>query len=139
MPRAAEVGASVVVFGSAGSRATLPEGFPVARAWEQLADAVRLAGDIAARHDLLIAMEPLSQCQYFHTVAQGIDFVDRVHHPRVKLLGDLFHVAGMHEPFSHLLDAGTRLAHMHLATPVITGTETFDFAGFLAALARLRL
>lgn len=137
LQRAAEVGASFVVFGSAGSRA-IPEGFPVERAWEQLAEAARLSGEIAVRNGLTIVMEPLSQCQYFQRVEQGIAFVDRVQHPGVKLLGDLFHVATIHESFEHLIAAGDRLAHIHLATPIIAENreQTFDFTGFLATLAR---
>ena len=139
LSRTAEVGASVVVFGSGGARA-VPEGFPLDRAREQLAVAARMAGDIAACHQLTIVMEPLFQCHILQRVAQGIAFVDYVNHPRVRLLADLFHMTNTGEPFSDLLTAGTRLKHMHLATPALTekdaATRADDFPGFLAATAQ---
>jgi len=137
LPRAAEVGADMVVFGSGGSRA-LPDGFPVEHAWEQLADAARLAGDIAGRCGLTIVMEPLCGCRYLNRVDIGAEFVDRLNHPQVKLLADLFHMAKVHEPFDHLSLAGNCLAHIHVATPAIPEVgegEAFDFTGFFTALA----
>ena len=138
LSRAADVGASVVVFGSGGSRA-VPEGFPLERAREQLVIAARLAGDIAARHHLIMVMEPLWQCQLLQRVTQGIAFVDDVKHPQVRLLGDLFHLTHAGEPFEALLAAGARLGHMHLATPALPANgadRDYDFRGFLALLAQ---
>src|SRR5262250_1785088 len=58
LPRCRRVGASIVVWGSAGSR-NVPDGFSRQRAWEQIATFLRMAGDIARRHDLVFAIEPL--------------------------------------------------------------------------------
>ncbi len=138
--RAAEVGAQIMVFGSGGAR-KLPEGFPPERGWEQLAEAARLAADIAGRHGMTIAMEPLCRraCNFFNRVDQGAAFVDRVGHPRLRLLADLFHVADVQEPLADIAAAGNRLAHVHLATPSIPETApgmAYDFPGFFAALRR---
>ncbi len=138
LARAAEVGTAVVVFGSGAARA-VPEGFPPERAREQLLVAARLAGDIAAGHQLIIAMEPLWQCPLLQRVNQGIAFVDELHHPQVRLLGDLFHMAHADEPFTSLCDAGARLVHMHLATPALPGLaaeRTYDYPGFLTTLVQ---
>ena len=138
--RAAEVGASIVVFGAGGSRRT-PEGFPIDRAWKQLDEAARLAGEFAAQYGLTIAMEPLFKrsCNYFNRVDQGAEFVDRVNHPSLKLLADLFHVAAEEEPLENIVRAGSRLAHAHIPTPAIPETGEgfpYDFDGFFAALAK---
>lgn len=138
--RAGEVGAKIVVFGSGGAR-QLPENFPAQRGWEQLAEAARLAGDIAARHGITVAMEPLCRrgCNFFNRVDEGAAFVDRVGHAGVRLLADLFHMAEDREPFAHLAAAGARLAHVHLATPSLPETAPgpdYDFAGFFDALRR---
>lgn len=136
--RAAEVGAVVMVFGSGGAR-KIPEGFPVERGWSQLAEAARLAADIAERHGITIAMEPLFKrgCNFFNRVDQGVEFVDRVGHSHLRLLADLFHMTSEQEPFANIVAAGKRLAHIHLATPSIPETAegvAYDFTGFFAAL-----
>ena len=137
--RASEAGASIMVFGSGGAR-RMPEGFDdVNRAWEQLADAARLAAEIAAKYGVVIAMEPLLKraCNFFNRVDQGAAFVDRIAHPNLKLLADLYHVAAEHEPLSNIADAGARLAHVHIATPAIPETGDgidYNFQGFFHAL-----
>ncbi len=136
--RASEVGAAIMVFGSGGAR-RLPEGFPVERGWSQLAEAARLAAAIAERHNMTIAMEPLFKraCNFFNRVDQGAAFVDRVAHPRLRLLADLFHLEQEGEPLANLAAAGRRLAHIHLVTPSIPETAAgpaYDFSGFFTAL-----
>jgi sugar phosphate isomerase/epimerase len=110
------------------------------RAWEQLAEAARIVADAAATCDMVIAMEPLAPpaCNFFTHVEQGAQFVDRIDHPRLKLLADLYHVQKSAEPVTNVGRAGRRLAHIHLATPTVAGLslppEPFDFAGFFKAL-----
>lgn len=136
--RMSRAGISVVVFGSGRARA-LPEGFSESEGWDQLTQAARMAAEIGDCHGVTIVMEPLyrSACNFFNEVAQGIRLVDRVNHPRLQLLADLFHMHAVDEPFSHLQEAGARLKHVHLATPAIPetgpGTE-YDFEGFFHGL-----
>lgn len=140
LERAGHSGLSIVVFGSGGAR-RLPEGFPAERGWAQLADAARMAADIGGRHGVTIVMEPLLKraCNFFNRVDQGAAFVDRVGHPRLRLLADLFHMQAEAEPMVDVANAGARLAHIHLATPALPetgpGTE-YDFEGFIAALRK---
>jgi sugar phosphate isomerase/epimerase len=138
--RAGEVGASIVVFGSGGAR-NADSGFPVQRAWEQLAEAAGLAGRTAAHYGITVTMEPLCKraCSYFQRVDQGIDLVDRVAHPNLKLLADLYHFSDANEPLDDIVKAGNRLAHIHLATPSLPETAegaAYDFSGFFDALRR---
>lgn len=139
LKRAAEAGASIMVFGSGKAR-RMPEGFEdVNRVWGQLADAARLAGEIAAKYGIVIAMEPLLKkaCNIFNRVDQGAAFVDRVAHPNLKLLADLFHVAAENEPLGDIVAAGSRLAHIHVPVPAIPGTgqgHAYDFKGYFGAL-----
>lgn len=138
LQRVAEVGASIVVFGSAGAR-SFPDGFPEVCAWEQLAVAARMAGDIADTLNLTIVMEPVCACRYFKRLDQGLEFVERLNHPRVQLLTDLYHMADANEPFANILTAAQHLLHVHLATPAIPETGdgiAYDFTGFLATLAQ---
>lgn len=136
--RAAEVGAVMMVFGSGGAR-KIPEGFSVERGWSQLAEAARMAADIADRYGMTLAMEPLLKraCNFFNRVDQGIAFVDRIGHPRLRLLADIFHMHKEQEPFAHIVTAGKRLAHIHVDTPSLPETAEgvkYDFQEFFAAL-----
>ncbi len=140
--RASEVGASIMVFGSGAARRA-PDGFPLETAREQFVLAARMAGEIAARHGMTVVLEPLLKraCNFFNRTDQGIAFVDQVNHPNLRLLTDLYHMAWEAEPFEHLVHAGTRFAHIHLATPCLpeTGSDNgpvYDLPGFLAALRR---
>lgn len=136
--RCAEIGISVMVFGSGGARQA-PEGFPVERALEQYADAVRIAAEIGARYGVTIAMEPLaaSECNVFHTVAEGIRIVDTLQHPNAKVLADSFHMLANNEPFDNIITAGKRLAHIHIDMPDVAainaGADSY-FPRFIAAL-----
>src|SRR5215831_20209724 len=58
LSRCRKLGASIVVWGSAGSR-QVPEGFSRERAREQIAEFLRTAAPIAKRHDIVLAIEPL--------------------------------------------------------------------------------
>ena len=136
--RAAEVGAKIVVFGSGGARCA-PEGFPHDQAWAQFDVAARLAAETAQRYDITIALEPLLKraCNFFNRVEEGAAMVDRVNHPRLRLLTDLYHISAEEEPFANIVAAGKRLVHVHLATPAIPETGegvAYDFAGFFKAL-----
>lgn len=138
--RASEVGASIVVFGSGAARRA-PDDFPLAQARAQYRDTARLAGETAAKYGITIALEPLTprQCNHFNLVCEGAAIVDAVQHPNLRLLADLFHMVESDEPLSHIIDAGARLVHTHLATPSIPETDPqgvpYDVKGYLAALA----
>src|SRR6516162_18201 len=58
LSRCRKLGASIVVWGSAGSR-KVPDGFSRERARQQIAEFLQMAGGIAGRHRIVIAIEPL--------------------------------------------------------------------------------
>src|SRR5215470_17273543 len=58
LSRCRALGASIVVWGSAGSR-NVPDGFSRVQARDQIAVFLRLAGEIARRSQILVAIEPL--------------------------------------------------------------------------------
>lgn len=63
-------------------------------------------------------LEPLNRYEatFMNRVEQAVDLAQRVNHPRVVALADLFHMnieeASMAKP---LIDAGPRLRHVHIA------------------------
>lgn len=136
--RAGEAGLSIMVFGSGGAR-KLPDGFSAEVGWDQLTEAALMAAEIGDRYGVTIVMEPLFKpaCNLLNRVDQGVTLVDRVGHPRLKLLGDLFHMQAEAEPVENLIVAGDRLGHIHLATPSIPATGegiAYDFPAFFEAL-----
>jgi len=140
MRRAKEVGVSVIVFGSGGARSA-PEGFAVEQAREQFVDVVRMAGDTAMKYGLTITVEPIHAggCNILNRVEQGMVIVDRLNHPNVKLLADLFHMTKVGEPFANIVAAAGRFGHIHTGTPSLPETaegEQLDFREFLDAVVK---
>lgn len=116
--RAAELGGEVVVFGSGGAR-TVPDGWDRQEAVHQFDEACRIAGDAAGRHGLTIVVEPLNRAEsnLVNSVSEGAAIVDRLHHPAVRLLSDLYHVMQESEPIADTGRHAAMLAHVHVAAP----------------------
>jgi sugar phosphate isomerase/epimerase len=114
--RVAELHGVVVVFGSGPSR-HIPDGYSREEARGQFDDACAIAGDVARKHGLTIAIEPLnrSETNLVNSVAEGAAVVRRVAHPAVRLLSDLYHVMVEAEPLNATESAGNLLAHVHVA------------------------
>jgi len=116
--RASELGGSIVVFGSGPSRA-VPDGWPREDAFTQFEDGCLKAGEVARKHGIILAIEPLpsSTVNLVNSVAEGARIVDDVGHPNVKLLADLGHVVVEGEAFEDTTAAGSVLVHVHVALP----------------------
>ena len=118
LARCKHLGASVVVWGSAGSR-NVPEGFSRHRANEQIAEFLRMAGDIARQHELVVAIEPLrhQESNILNTGAEALEMVRTVKHPNVRMIIDYYHLREENED-SRILEAAQReIVHLHFANP----------------------
>lgn len=113
--RASCLGARVVIFGSGASRQP-PKGFPMRQAWRQLAEFLKLSGDIGDQYGIDIAIEPLrrAECGILNFVSEGTLMSSLLMHPRVGVLGDTYHMGAGHEPLEAFVQAGTQLMHVHL-------------------------
>jgi len=118
IPRFAALGGQVAVFGSGGARA-VPEGWPMEKAMEQLAEFCRLAGDVCAENGVRVAIEPLNrkECNIINSVKEGVALAEMASHPSVGVLADWYHVAAENEGTGGILCAGARLWHCHIAKP----------------------
>ncbi len=116
LPRVSKLGGRIVVFGSGGAR-SIPEGCEYDTAIRQLTDICRVLGDIAEPLDITVVMEPLNSkdCNLVNTVKQGLELVQKVDHPRFKLLADLYHMRLENETMDILAKAGSLLQHCHIA------------------------
>jgi sugar phosphate isomerase/epimerase len=132
--RAEELGGQMVVFGSGGSR-NVPDGWSREEAIRQFDDACAVAGEAAARHGITIAIEPLNRAEtnLVNSVSEAAEIVERVEHPSVKLLSDLYHVAQESESLDDTGAAASVLAHVHVAEP---GSRVMPHAGDMDAVYR---
>jgi D-psicose/D-tagatose/L-ribulose 3-epimerase len=118
LARCRELGASVVVWGSAGSR-NVPDGFSRQRAWEQIAEFLHAAGDVARRHGILIAIEPLrrEESNILNTGAEALRMLRTVQHPNVRMIIDFYHLRQENEDPHVVVNARHEIVHLHFANP----------------------
>lgn len=146
MRRAKEVGIEVVVFGSSASR-NLPEGTSYRRGAAQLVDFLReVAGPVAARYGIRIAIEPLrpAESNIINRVKEGLILAAASGRENVGVLGDLYHMAVAGETGAELRDVAGGLFHTHIANPALDTSNPrrypsdpaeFDYADFISAAA----
>jgi hydroxypyruvate isomerase len=88
---------------------------------QALTDCLRRAADILAGSGVTLAVEPLNtlvdHAGYFlPSTAEGLDIIDDVGRPEIKILYDIYHSAVMSEDIATVLDGRLdRVAHAHLA------------------------
>ncbi|HVH89479.1 MAG TPA: sugar phosphate isomerase/epimerase family protein, partial [Terriglobales bacterium] len=118
LARCGKLGASVVVWGSAGSR-NVPDGYSRQRAEEQIAGFLRMAGDVARRHNLVVAIEPLrrKESNILNTGAEALKMVRTVKHSNVRMIIDYFHMREENEEPRIVEIARREIVHMHFANP----------------------
>jgi D-psicose/D-tagatose/L-ribulose 3-epimerase len=118
LERASQLGGSVVVWGSAGSR-NVPPGYSRERAWEQMKDFLRRAGGIAKSKGIVIAIEPLrkKESNIINTGAEALRLVRETGHPNVKMIIDYYHLREENEDPQIVWDARKEIVHFHFANP----------------------
>ncbi len=138
--RAQEIGMTLVVFGSAGAR-MVPEGFPIAKGFEQYVDLLKQFGPLAEENGVTLVVEPLNrgECNLVNTVLEGAEAVRRANTNGVRLLVDLFHMLRNGESPDDLLKVGPLIRHAHLAENkdrAAPGVNGENFRPYLRALRR---
>ncbi len=118
LDRCRRLGARIIVWGSAGSR-NVPEGFSRDRAWSQIVEFLKRAGDLARSRDLVIAIEPLrkQESNIINTGAEALRLVRDVNHPNVKMIIDYYHLRVEQEDPAIVLQARGEIVHFHFANP----------------------
>ena len=118
LPRCRRLGASIVVWGSAGSR-NVPEGFSRKQARGQIAAFLKMAGEIARHSHVIVAIEPLRrrESNILNTGAEALEMVRRVKHPNIRMIIDYFHLREENED-PRIIEIGRReIVHLHFANP----------------------
>ena len=85
-----------------------------------IADCLRRAADIVAGSGVTIVLEPLNDRVdhpgYFLTsTIEGLDIIDEIDRPEIRLLYDIYHAGVMGESIGLLEGRVDRVAHVHLA------------------------
>ena len=116
--RAEQLGGKIAVLGSGGAR-RIPDGYDRDLATEQLVKVLRICGDVAQRHGMQIAVEPLrvSECNFINTVSEGLELCKNADHKSVKCLVDFFHLSMNGETLDAVKNSGDWIIHAHMARP----------------------
>lgn len=114
--RAAAANCRTLVFGSGDAR-RVPEGWDFARATEQIVEFAKMAAPIAGRHGVLLVLEHLNtrECNIVLTPAEELAIVQKVNHPALECLIDLYHLWADDIPLSEVEPMVKRIRHVHLA------------------------
>lgn len=136
--RLAKVGASFMVFGSAGAR-RLPEGWSRDRAEEQFVDVLKRMGPLAEQAGITLVVEQLqaSECNFINRIGHAASLIRRAGHPRVRLLADLFHMARGGDTPGDLKAAMDVVVHVEIAEKrdrSYPGVDGDDFRPFFRVL-----
>jgi D-psicose/D-tagatose/L-ribulose 3-epimerase len=118
LDRCRELGAQIVVWGSASSR-NVPEGYSRENAWRQIKEFLQGAGDLARSKGMVIAIEPLRRpdSNIINTGAEGLRLVHEVNHPNVKTMIDFYHMRSEKEDPKILVEGADQIVHIHFANP----------------------
>ena len=118
LERCRQLGGSVVVWGSSGSR-NVPPGYSRERAWQQIQEFLRQAGEIAKSRGIVIAIEPLrkKESNIINTGAEALRLVHEVNHPNVKMIIDYYHLREENEDPQIIWEARKEIVHLHFANP----------------------
>lgn len=132
-----EAGAEVVVFGSGWAR-NAPDGWERARAEGQLTEALSWCADALEGTGCTLAIEPLNrkESNIINSVAEGVDFAERVNRPEIRVLADFYHMDEEQEPLEALKAHRDWLAHIHVADAGRRnpGTGSYDYDRFFGHL-----
>lgn len=115
--RCSKLGAKSIVFGSAPARA-LDEKTTEEMGYEQLSEVIHgVIVPACEKYDITVVMEPLSadQCNFIHTLADGMKVVDMVKSDRIQLLGDTMHMMSNHDNAEDVVKYADSLKHVHIA------------------------
>ena len=113
------VGFKIAVFGSGGAR-RCPEGFPKARAMEQI---IKVTGEILApaaeKYGFVIAIEELNkgETNTINSLSEAEYVANQVNNKNIKVLADIYHIDKEGETLASLKNSSL-LAHCHISSPV---------------------
>jgi D-psicose/D-tagatose/L-ribulose 3-epimerase len=144
LTRCRELGGTIVVWGSAGSR-NVPPGFSRDQAWKQIVDFLRLANEVARPKGIVIAIEPLrtQESNIINTGAEAQKLVHEVNRPNIRMIIDYYHMSVMKEDPQIIWQARKDIVHFHFANPSgriwpKSSAEDPEYARFFAQVKKIK-
>ena len=143
LKRAAALKLRYVIFNS-GASWRVPDGVPAGKAFEQLAAFGRRFAEAAARHKIMVLVEPLrsTDSNMITTVADALRLIKTVDHANFELMVDYSFLRIQKEEAGVLREAGRHLRHVHIANPSNPRTypmdpQESDYASFFRVLKEI--
>jgi len=138
--RSKQLGVKGIVFGSSGSR-RMPEGFSREKAEVQFVELLKKMAPLAQSYGVEIWLEPLNRKEdnFINTQVQGAAIIEKVGHPSLGMVCDLFHVARNGETPESFRETTRYVRHCHIAEKAkrtAPGMEKFDFKPYFSALKK---
>ena len=148
----ADIGGSVLVFGSPKQRAVL-EQVGYANAWEYAKDTLKECSEYAQKRDVTICLEPLATegvkpNNFVKTPAEAIKMVEEINNPNFRLILDTFSAsAEMVDIPAAIRKYKKYLAHVHVNDdnkrwpgsggidwpPIAEALKEIDYQGYISA------
>jgi sugar phosphate isomerase/epimerase len=137
LERAGQIGGEVIVLGSGGARG-IPEGYPEALAYKELARFLHQCADASERFGVRVVVEPLGrECSLISSVAEGAALVRLVGRGGVRNLADTWHMDALAESYAQITESADVLGHVHAAGPERKAPPaTHDFGPLFQELRR---
>lgn len=137
-----DLGGSVMVLGSPKQRDLLP-GVSLEQATELAADCLKNALSELEKHDVTIALEPLSPADtnFLNTAESAVDLADRINHPLIQIHLDVKAMVSEPTPIPQLIRKYiSRTAHFHANDANLQGPGMgdVDFVPIFQALKDAR-
>jgi hypothetical protein len=113
-PRLAELG--VKTAGVYGSFFKVVPGFSKTKTMDQAIKFCRLIGDLAKKHNMQIALEPMgAPNSLWPLYRDGLEFMKKVNHKSVKVMADLAYFLERGQALEDILIAPEACLHVHMA------------------------
>lgn len=134
----ADLGGRVMVIGSPKARNLLP-GVTRDDAMRYAAEVFTPSLDLAAKHDITLAIEPLGprETDFLTTAADGVELIERIGHCNFRLHLDVKAMSSEPQPIPTVIQQSAKhLAHFHANDPNLLGPGMGDvqFEPIIAAL-----
>jgi sugar phosphate isomerase/epimerase len=139
--RAKQVKMKYIVFGSGGSR-RIPDNWTKEKAYTQFVELVSRMAPVAKKYGIVIVLEPLNkeQVNFINSLAEGAEIVNKVNHPNLRMLADIYHMLKENEPAEEIIKFGKLLYHCHIGEKEVRsapGIKGDDFKPYLNALKQV--
>lgn len=138
-----KAGCKIVVFGSGGAR-NIPEGYDYEKGINQIAHFLKtIAGPIAEKYGITIVTEPLKNpdSNIINTVKEAVELAEKVNHPCVSSLADLYHMYAENETPESLEGYDGKVKHCHIAEVLNRAypksSDEYDYSRFIKVMEKI--